>query len=85
MVLIAKGIDTLTDIIRDMRGKDERLKQEAMAQGLEQGMELGLEQGMELGLVRGRNEMKDRIRERLEQLGIDPDGIVPPEAEEDPA
>ena len=38
MVLIAKGIDTLTDIIRDMRGKDERLKKEAMAQGLELGL-----------------------------------------------
>ena len=65
MVLIAKGVDTLTAIIRDMRSRDERAK----------------EAGRQVGREEGREEMLSLIGERLAELGISLNDLFPPETD----
>lgn len=75
MVLIAEGVDRLSTLIKEMRGRNEQLKAAAREAGLEEGRARGREEGRE----EGRIEMRDIIRERLEERGINPDEILPPE------
>ncbi len=67
MVLIAEGVERLSTIIKEMRGRDEQLKAAAR----------------EAGREAGREEMRGIVRERLLERGINPDDILPPEDTED--
>ena len=69
MVLIAKGVDTLTAIIRDMRSRDERAK------------EAGRQAGRKEGREEGREEILAVLRERLAELGISLNDLFPPETD----
>ena len=60
MVLIFKGVDTLTEMIRERRGRDDRIREE----------------GREAGRQEGREEAIALFQESLEQAGISPDDLM---------
>ena len=72
MVLIAEGVSRLSTLIKEIKGQNEQLKTAAR------------EEGRAEGRAEGRDEMRDIVRERLEERGIDPDEILPPQDPENP-
>ncbi len=68
MVLIFKGVDTLTEMIRERRGRDDRIREE----GREEGREAGRQEGRQ----EGREEAIALFQESLEQAGISPDDLM---------
>ena len=64
MVLIFKGVDTLTEMIRERRGRDDRIREE------------GREEGREAGRQEGREEAIALFQESPEQAGISPDDLM---------
>ena len=84
MVLIAEGVSRLSTLIKEIRGQNEQLKAAAREEGLAEGRQEGLAEGRQEGLAEGRDEMRDIVRERLEERGIDPDEILPLNDPENP-
>lgn len=82
MVLLMEGIERLKNRRARSELQLEKIREEIRKEGREAAREEGREEGREAGREEGREEIRAAVRERLEQLGIDPDVVLRPQSQE---
>lgn len=86
MVLLMEGIERLKNRRARAELQLEKIREEIRKEGREaareEGRKAGREEGREAGREEGREEIRAAVRERLEQLGIDPDVVLRPQSQE---
>ena len=78
MVLLMEGIERL----KNRRARAELQLEKIREEIRKEGREAAREEGRKAGREEGREEIKAAVRERLEQLGIDPDVVLRPQSQE---
>ena len=80
MVLIAEGVERLSTIIKEIKGKDAQMKAEARNEGREMGREEGRDEmkAIAQALLIAFDIDESTARARLLKKGVDPDIILPP-------
>ena len=78
MVLLMEGIERL----KNRRARAELQLEKIREEIRKEGREAAREEGREAGREEGREEIRAAVRERLEQLGIDPDVVLRPQSQE---
>ena len=78
MVLLMEGIERL----KNRRARAELQLEKIREEIRKEGREAAREEGRKAGREEGREEIRAAVRERLEQLGIDPDVVLRPQSQE---